>query len=151
MDYKGIVDDQGRECTKCGEYKPWSEYNKDKSKANGYNCQCRVCSHKYMKANRERHLKVLRDWRLRQPGGVYLITTREGRYVGQSNHMHARVIIHPSDKTSPCLGKEVLEWEVLEYIEDSVLRLQREKYWIKKLDPELNRLNTGKVNPRISQ
>lgn len=36
-------DDDGRECSKCGEFKPWTAFNKGNG-ARGYNSMCRPCS-----------------------------------------------------------------------------------------------------------
>ena len=43
-----------KECTKCGEVKPFTEYNKNaRNKTNGLQAQCRACNNIYYKANKE--------------------------------------------------------------------------------------------------
>lgn len=43
-----------KKCTKCGEVKPFSEYNKDKTKKFGLASWCRRCTKQYAEDNKER-------------------------------------------------------------------------------------------------
>ncbi len=43
-------------CTKCGEEKPFANFNKDKAKKDGHNSHCNLCRSKYMK---RRHSQLL--------------------------------------------------------------------------------------------
>lgn len=49
--YKGNrmthIDDDGRECSKCGKYKPWNEYHINNSKKHGHQSRCKECHNKY--------------------------------------------------------------------------------------------------------
>lgn len=51
-------------CTKCKDEKIISEFNRNKSRKDGYNNICRVCSNdrskKYYKDNSEKHRKIIR-------------------------------------------------------------------------------------------
>lgn len=38
-----MIDDKGRNCTRCGEWKPWTEYHRSHIGPNGRCCQCKVC------------------------------------------------------------------------------------------------------------
>ena len=44
--YGNIINDQGRECTECGEYKLWDSFYVDKSKNTGYVSKCKECCKK---------------------------------------------------------------------------------------------------------
>ena len=142
---KCTVTDLGRECSKCGKYKEWSKYANLKHGIRGYHSQCRECAKVY--ANKwyhkypDKHLKLMQDRKDSFPGGVYRIITSIGTYIGQSSAMEWRVVNHLTPKSNSPVTKEVFkEWEVLEYIEDPVLRLERERYYIDTLKPELNTL-----------
>ncbi len=39
-----IGDAYGRTCSQCGEYKPWSEFNKRNDTSTGFRSDCRACS-----------------------------------------------------------------------------------------------------------
>ena len=40
------IDENGRECSWCGEYKPWSEYGNDKRASTGHKSRCKECEYK---------------------------------------------------------------------------------------------------------
>jgi len=40
------ITDEGRECSKCGAFKPWSEFYHDRSQATGHEPKCRSCAGK---------------------------------------------------------------------------------------------------------
>jgi len=144
---KGLVTDEGRECTKCGKYQTWSGFHKSIKGCRGYESKCKSCSFtlrkNYYDNNKDYVLKRQQDWlgKYNEPG-VYQLHTDKGRYIGQSKTMYNRVSSGHKTKNqvnaTNAAQAKVLSWEVLEYIEDRQLRLQREKYWIKKLQPELN-------------
>lgn len=49
-----LVDKNGRECSKCNIYKPWSSFSRNKSAKNGYYNVCKDCVHeKYRKEHPE--------------------------------------------------------------------------------------------------
>lgn len=152
---KCIITEEGRECSRCGKYQLYDNYGKTSTKVNrnGYDSICKGCRrvyannyvaqgkqkeqyHKNPKAFMSRFNKYIG----KMPGGVYQVYTNEGRYIGESQHMQHRVMNHKTPKSRTAVGgKEYLRWEVLEYIEDPDLRLEREAYWIDTLKPELNR------------
>lgn len=41
------IDEEGRECTLCLDYKPWSEYHRKKSASTGHSARCKECSKLY--------------------------------------------------------------------------------------------------------
>lgn len=144
-------------CSRCEKDKVYSEFNKNKNSKDGLNSICKECNKRYMKRynkdhserlkpvfrqhykdNVERYITNQKNWQSKSPAGVYLLTTREGRYIGQTGCVAKRVIEHKNSKESKCFGKEVLSVEVLEVVSDKKERLQREQYWIDKLKPELN-------------
>lgn len=49
-----------KKCTKCGEIKPLSEFNRNKSKSGGYNTECKACCVEYRKAYRAANREKLR-------------------------------------------------------------------------------------------
>jgi len=49
------VDDNGRVCTECKAYKPWSEYNFNKGTRTGYFSKCRNCQAKLRNESRIRN------------------------------------------------------------------------------------------------
>ena len=143
---KTKVDDRGRVCTKCDEYKDWDSFSKHKGGKNGRSSKCKVCLVKYVqklrKANPDVFKKRAYTIRSKYPGGVYMITSTKGEYhVGQSKHIKSRIWQHPNDQDSPFYRNKGLikEWKILEYIDSEEQRLIREAYWIDKLKPTLNR------------
>lgn len=74
------------------------------------------------------------------PGGIYLIQTDIGLYVGQTQAIKWRIGQHKHSNQFGVAekGGKIISWVVLEYIDDPVKRLRREKYWIKTLQPALN-------------
>lgn len=86
------------------------------------------------------------------PAGVYVIkniVTDEILYVGESSVPRHRWNRHKSiqeNATSPIsklitsgeLNKDHIDFSIIEEIKDGKERIEREKYWIKKLNPSLN-------------
>ena len=86
------------------------------------------------------------------PPGVYVIkniVTDEILYVGESSVPRHRWDRHKSiqeNATSPIsklitsgeLNKDHIDFSIIEEIKDGKERIEREKYWIKKLNPSLN-------------
>ena len=135
----------GRNCTKCGEYKEWSSFSIEKAGKNGRSARCKKCQVEYTmyryNKDKTKFFKANERRRKRQRGGVYIVYTDEGTYIGESGNIKYRVEAHKCKNAQSKVGsREVTGWEVLEYIEDPVLRLQRETYWIDKLKPKLNTL-----------
>ena len=146
---KCVINDNGRECAKCGKYQSWDNYYKNKNFSRGRLSRCKTCQNNQVKDyyydNKDKCMKAIRKSLLKHPlnvPGVYLIYSDKGKYVGQSKTMYSRACTHKSkgSKLSAVrlAGVKVLSWEVLEYVDNPELRLQRESYWINKLKPELN-------------
>lgn len=95
----------------------------------------------WVKDNKERAKELQRvaslEWRRRMPGGVYFIQTDKGSYIGQSDHVDFRLMQHQYTNVDG-KGAKVLDFYVIEQIDDRDKRLEREKYWIQKLKPDLN-------------
>ena len=91
----------------------------------------------WSKDNRE---KINKRERLRRFNalGVYLVTFKEGTYVGEGV-TYIRMQSHRGGYSNVNKGNlSFIKLEVLEYIQDETKRKQRERYWIKKLNPSLN-------------
>ena len=60
------IDDLGRECTVCGEYKPWDQYGNDKSAVNGKLASCKNCRNaahrEWVKNNKEKARAATSAW-----------------------------------------------------------------------------------------
>ena len=136
-----------KECTKCGETKPVSEYHKHKSHADGLQYVCRSCEKKryrsdkeqilkskkeYYEANKEKKLEHQKEYYKKLPAAVYKIeNTITGKiYIGQSKSYPARWNEHKSDmrhEGHPCLqhdydkhGLDSFEFSVIkEYPSDT--------------------------------
>ena len=58
---------EGKICTKCGEFKSYSEFYKDKHKKYGYKSQCKQCvneNHKqYYESHKEERKEYLKQYR----------------------------------------------------------------------------------------
>ena len=142
--------ESGKICTKCNKYKILKYFNKDKQKADGLASWCKKCASKSsFQYHRGKGLKKYHisnnNYYNKLGAGVYLLTTKDGlRYVGQSSQIQRRRNSHKHLKGGVAyrLGLDYSEFTitVLETVNDKSLRLEREKYWIEKLDPELNKI-----------
>lgn len=113
---------------------------------------CKFCHYKKMKPKREQWAKdnperinqlvnkAIKKWKDKQPAGIYLIQTDMGSYIGNSAHIPHRITQHTSSQQFGVArkGAKILSWSIIEYIDDEDKRRKRERYWIKKLQPELN-------------
>lgn len=64
---KKRIDTEGRECSKCGTYKPWSDYFKKVGAPNGHATECKECRSIYTESRKAQRQDWLRDWRKRNP------------------------------------------------------------------------------------
>ena len=145
-----------KECSKCKKVKDITEYYVQRNKKTGnqwpYN-YCKACHYLMTKPNRAKwgeknpnklrkaNNKAMRDYRDRMVAGVYLLYTTLGTYVGQSESIRWRVMLHQWGSSAGNVGykgAEILDYIVLEEVEDREKRKEREKYYIKKLRPDLN-------------
>lgn len=49
-----MTTEEGRNCTKCGDFKSWSEFSKNKRNSSGHTSRCKSCDHEYYKANKDK-------------------------------------------------------------------------------------------------
>lgn len=142
-------------CSKCGVGYPHDHYytiTNKYGKTYTYN-YCRKCHYKITKSKREQWVKdnpkratklqtkATRNYIDKMKAGVYLIQTDKGCYVGHSDHVRFRIIQHKSHtqfSVERTKNAKILHWVILEEIDDLETRREREKYWIKKLEPTLN-------------
>jgi hypothetical protein len=60
---KYLINDTGRECSGCGEFKEWEEFGKDKSSSSGHKPTCKVCSHGNYLLNRNKEIERQKEYR----------------------------------------------------------------------------------------
>jgi 5-methylcytosine-specific restriction endonuclease McrA len=53
-----------KRCTKCGEWKLFSEFSKDKQKKDGYTCHCKNCHNAYRQENRDYILDKAKEYQI---------------------------------------------------------------------------------------
>jgi predicted GIY-YIG superfamily endonuclease len=142
-------------CSKCNTELPITDYYTLKTKTGKtytYN-YCKKCHYrvtkpiakKWRKDNPERWIKDVLNaqklWKERQDGGIYLLQTTDGLYVGQTSCLKTRLAQHEQDQTVgiQALKKtKLLSVTVLKIENDEEKRLNLEKRYIKLLKPELN-------------
>ena len=129
-------DGLGHKCKAClsAYYYERQEYTKKRSKENWA-----IYYEKNKKKINQKHRKLYRTY----TPGVYYVLTEEGDYVGESNAIEARVYNHKWTGKKKGHGNfpiqaKVLEWKILEVVEDKKERLERESYYIKLLKPSIN-------------
>ena len=75
------VDEKGRICTKCSEYKPWSEFRKSASSTTGHTPSCKACLNpqrrEWERRNPERHAAYVKKYR---ESGRYAAANRKHYY-----------------------------------------------------------------------
>ncbi len=144
-----------KHCSICGVGYPHEHYytvTNKQGKTYTYN-YCRKCHYQktkpvraqWVKDNPKRatklQTKATRNYIDKMKAGVYLIQTDKGCYVGHSDHVKFRLIQHKSHtqfSVERTKNAKILHWVMLEEIDDVKKRKEREKYWIKKLEPTLN-------------
>lgn len=139
-------------CIECNKDLPLSEYYIVKKTGYQYR-YCKKCHYKktkpiakqWRKENPERWIndvkKAHKAWNSRQDGGVYLLVTTDGLYIGQSNNLKLRLRQHEDGHPigiEQVKNTKLLYSSVLEIENDPDKRLRIEKRYIKKLKPELN-------------
>lgn len=139
-------------CTKCNSDLPLTEYYVIKKTGYMYN-YCKQCHYKMTKpkakAWREKYperwlqdvAKAQKDWRERLDGGVYLLVTTDGLYVGQSSMLQYRLNQHIRDAKvgiQKLKNTKLLYTRILEIENDEEKRIFLEKKYIRLLKPELN-------------
>jgi len=143
-------------CSICNKELPIDQYyviySKKQNKDYTYN-YCKACHYvktkpiakKWREENREQWNQdvknALKAMFNRDLKGVYMLITNKGLYIGQTDKFRHRVHQHknPNFKGNVAFkGAKILQSVLLEEIDDTKKRKQREKYWIKKFKPELN-------------
>ena len=145
-----------KNCRKCEQTLPLSEFNEQKKNTDGYQSYCRPCQSATYKewrlSNREKKLNYnkewrdnnpewMRDWSRSLPSGVYKLTnTKNGKaYIGCSTALKQRFLTHKSkllkgyhenaSLQAECneMGWDAFEWEVLhEFVPDAPKHFLRE-------------------------
>ena len=52
---------EGKICSKCGEFKSYSEFHKDKNMKDGYYGQCKQCKNEYKKQYIDSHKEIIKE------------------------------------------------------------------------------------------
>ena len=58
---------EGKICTKCGVWKPLEEFNKNKTRKDGRQYECRECTKEYKKQWSKNNPKYNKQWRENNP------------------------------------------------------------------------------------
>tara|TARA_A100001391_G_scaffold191443_1_gene164786 strand:- start:193 stop:681 length:489 start_codon:yes stop_codon:yes gene_type:complete len=149
-----------KKCTKCKKELPLSSFWKQKTTKSGYRSQCKNCLGFKGKSQwgvvkeipKEVRAQHQRDWKSRQPAGIYKITCSANKrvYIGETKCLRSRWTSHKSDlnrpkgKTNSLLqedwnkfGESAFTFEVLEEAEkDKAFLYERELFYIRKFHGE---------------
>lgn len=81
---------------------------------------------------------------------IYEITTKDGlRYIGQTVNLSRRISNHKSgDNTTPLKRGEYESYCILDELHDEYAATIAEIYWIRLLEPELNKDMGGNLSPK---
>ena len=97
------IDEEGRECSKCGEYKLWAEYHKNKAKKHGHQSACKICHNAYARDRAE-----MRCERCGSP-----VDTKHGKFCGfcrskmnRLSHGNWYLVLRDPSECSPSLGRQ---------------------------------------------
>ena len=119
------------------------DYCKKYYKKNANKFKAEALKHHY--DNRDTSITKMKEWRLnansKASKGVYIAFGKNGFYIGQSKRIELR-IRHSHITNDPVKTpiQDFLGYKIIEYIDDRDKRLEREAYWINKLNPSLNTL-----------
>ena len=148
-------------CQACNKEFTLEHFNYQSRKTGRLRPYCKYCdrarARKDYRDNREHKLQVMKDWYDRTgykaPGnyihnkipGVYMIVNIETgeRYVGSSKNVYRRRSSWVVKNNHLNIDLTKCIWGVIEETDDYK---EREKYWIKTLNPELN--TVGKVGTK---
>ena len=147
-----------RKCPICTKTLPLTKeyFYKDKSNVEGFGGRCKKCgiksATKWSKNNPERKYQQNKKQWNSEPPGVYMLKCLiNGRcYIGKSVAPKNRTYHHfgkhkmNGKYTNPLFqadlekyGRSAMIWGIIEYCDEKDL-LNREEYWIKKLNPYYN-------------
>jgi len=146
-----------KKCAKCNLELPLSDFWNQKTVKSGYRSRCKECLGfkgtkqwgTVNKSSKETQSQRMREWKARQPAGIYKITCVENDrvYIGESKCLPMRWIGHKSalncekGKTNTLLqedwdlyGENSFAFETLEELEkDKTLLRDRELFYIRQL------------------
>jgi len=98
------IDEEGRECSRCGEYKPWAEYHKNKAKKNGHQSACKVCHNNYSRDRAEMRCAICGS----------PVDTKHGEYCefckskrNRLGHGNWYLVLRDPSECSPFLGRKI--------------------------------------------
>lgn len=135
---------ESKVCATCKVDKPLEDFHKHKNGKFGRNFRCKKCAYEKRRdhwvKNRDKYVESSKLHRERTDSGIYFVKASNGTYVGQSKNIQLRIANHKSIKNTLSPVESIIEWKILEKVQDSRERLVREEYWIKKLKPTLNQL-----------
>jgi len=82
---------EGRKCSKCGEYKLWSEYHKSKKEPSGYKSACKSCRNK----DKKKYNKKISD---SKPEFTHILMNPNGRHCRDCNEFKPLSEYNKSDR-----------------------------------------------------
>lgn len=152
-------------CSKCKEEKPLNiiYFGVRKASKDGFQPKCKICARKYSKIYAKKHPEVKQNWNKNNPEALKAINNRwvkklqgvygiweNGKclYIGESSGLLQRISNHKSNiknpEVAPGIHVELYKniqqhknW-VIGIIEQCNNHKEREKYYIKKLNPLYN-------------
>ncbi len=145
---------ESKVCSKCDTEKSLDQYYLIKKTGYVYS-YCKKCHYSLTKPTAKKWRKKFPDrWKQdvrkaqkdmwdRQREGVYLLITSKGLYIGQTDKYESRIHQHRHSNFNGNMkykGAKIFYATLLEEINNREERLDREKYWIKKLKPNLNKM-----------
>ena len=105
---KRVIDDKGRECSKCGVYKPWDEYHKGVGR-NGKNTRCKECARadalKGFYAKHEHNLEVNAKYRAENREAINKRTSEYKKAHPEDNRRNARADYHRNAEARKAAAK----------------------------------------------
>ncbi len=130
-----------KRCKHCQQEKPLDSFYTDKTNTkDGKRSKCKECQ-KVFRRNSKWYLdQQSLEVELKKRLGVYLATFDKGTYVGEGV-LYVREKYHKYGRSHVNKGgMKLLDFKVLQYIDNKAIRKQAEKIWIGKLNPSLNAL-----------
>jgi len=148
-----------KQCTKCSKMLPEDNYytvnNKKYNSSYTYK-YCKKCHYskatkatakRWREDNKEEWKQLSaehgRRYRGKLQGGVYMVITDKGIYIGQTAHLRLRIKQHrrPDDKTGVCnwTDSKYLTSLIIKESNDKKERERLERFWIRALKPGLNK------------
>lgn len=127
-------------CSRCGVEKILFDFTRDYKGTYGLKTICNECRRPYYKNKKE-------DTYCPAIYNIINKTNGDVLYVGQTTTPELRMNAHFSSYTNSPISKVIssgeidsndLIFEIIEYVEDKKLRLERESYWIKEKKPKYN-------------